>query len=94
MFLSFRVSGNGLLFGSLLLGFLSNRPPSFSAYTEISIYSARVSSLARSKVSIKLIFFFLKFELELNSKVDNYHYLEGKDYLEDKDRMAKAHCSP
>jgi hypothetical protein len=37
MFLSFRVSDNGLLLGSLLLGFPSNHPP-FSAYTEISIY--------------------------------------------------------
>jgi hypothetical protein len=36
----------------------------------------------------------LKFELESNSKSDNYHYLKGKDNLEDKDRITKAHCSP
>ena len=30
-------------------------------------------------------FSFLKFELESNSKVDNYHYLKGKDYLKDND---------
>jgi len=52
------------------------------------------------------LFSFFKFELESNSKVDNYYYLEGKDYLEgkyylegedyleDKDKMTKAHCSP
>jgi len=72
----------------------------------ISIYSVRVLSLVRSKVSIKLILFFLKFKLESNSKSENFHYLEGKDYLEnkdhfeskdylkDKDRMTKAHYSP
>ena len=27
-------------------------------------------------------------------KADNYHYLEVRDYLEDKDRMIKVHCSP
>jgi len=54
----------------------------YVVYTDICIYSARVPSFARNQISIKLIlFFFLKFKLESNSKADNYHYLEGKDYL-------------
>jgi len=65
-----RGGGGGLLLGSLLLGFISNRPPpSFFAYTEISIYSAGVSSLARSKLSIKLILFFeVRIRIEFESR--------------------------
>ena len=58
IFLSFRVSGNGLLLGSLLLGFLSNRPLLLFSYPKICIYSARVPSRVRNQVSIKLILFF------------------------------------
>jgi hypothetical protein len=39
------------------LGFLSNHPPFFLP-PEICIYSARVPSLVRNQVSIKLILFF------------------------------------
>jgi hypothetical protein len=58
LFLS--VFGNGLLLGFFFLcrlGFLSNHPPFFLP-PEICIYSARVPSLVRNQVSIKLILFF------------------------------------
>jgi hypothetical protein len=71
-------------------GFL---PFPFYAYPKICIYNARVSSCVRTKFQSNSLSF-LKFELESNSKADNYHYLKGKDYLKDKDIMAKAHCSP
>jgi hypothetical protein len=44
--------------------------------------------LRKIKSQSNSFFFFLKFKLESNSKADNYHYLE------DKDRMTKAYCSP
>jgi hypothetical protein len=90
---SFKVSGNGLLLGSLLLGFLSNHPHSI-LHTLRSVFIVQESHRLREVKSQSNSFSFLKFELELNSKANNYHYLEGKDYLEDKDRIAKAHCSP
>jgi hypothetical protein len=90
MFLSFRVSDNGLLLGSLLLGFPSNRPP-FSAYLR-SVFIVQESHHLREVKSQSNSFSFF-FE-ESNSKADNYHYLEVNDYLEGKDRMTKAHCSP
>jgi hypothetical protein len=93
MFLSFRVSSNGLLLGSFLLGFLSNHPLSI-LHTLRSVFIVQESHCLREVKSQSNSFSFLKFELELNLKEDNYHYLEGKDYLEDKDRMTKAHCSP
>jgi hypothetical protein len=40
------------------LFFLYVVSPPFCAYTEICIYSVRVPSLVRNKVSIKLILFF------------------------------------
>ena len=93
MFLSFRVSGNGLLLGSLLLGFPSNRPSPF-LHTLRSVFIVQESHRLREVKSQSNSFSFFKFELESNSKVDNYHYLEGKDYLEDKDKMTKTHYSP
>jgi hypothetical protein len=90
---SFKVSGNGLLLGSLLLGFLSNHPHSI-LHTLRSVFIVQESHRLREVKSQSNSFSFLKFELKLNSKANNYHYLEGKDYLEDKDRIAKAHCSP
>ena len=70
----------------------SNHP---FAYTEIYIYSVRVSSRIETKFQSNS-FFYLKFEFdqESNLKADTYHYLEDKHYLEDEDRMIKAHCSP
>jgi len=70
----------------------SNHP---FAYTEIYIYSARVASRIETKFQSNS-FFYLKFEFdqESNLKADTYHYLEDKHYLEDEDRMIKAHCSP
>jgi len=65
-----------------------------------SVFIVQESHHLREVKSQSNSFSFLKFELESNSKADNYHYLEGKDclegkdYLEDNDRMAKAHCSP
>jgi len=73
--------------------FFSNRPPPLF-HTLRSVFIVQESHHLREVKSHSNSFSFLKFELELNSKADNYHYLEGKDYLEDKDRMTKAHCSP
>jgi hypothetical protein len=73
--------------------FFSNRPPSLF-YTLRSVFIVQESHHLREVKSQLNSFSFLKFELEFNSKANNYQYLEGKDYLEDKDRMAKAHCSP
>jgi hypothetical protein len=74
--------------------FFSLRSFFFFAWTEIYIYSARVSSYVENKISIKLILFF-KFWIWLKSnlKVNDYHYLEDKDYLEDKNKMTKTHYS-
>lgn len=74
--------------------FFPLRSSFFFAWTEIYIYSARVSLYVKNKVLIKLIFFF-KFWIWLksNSKVNDYHYLEDKDYLEDKNKMTKTHYS-
>jgi len=79
------VSGNGLLLRFPLPALL---------HTLRSVFIVQKSHRLREIKSQSNSFSFLKFELESNSKSDNYHYLEGKDYLEDKDKMAKAHCSP
>jgi len=63
-------------------------------YTLRSVFIVQESHRLREVKSQSNSFSFLKFELESNSKAGNYHYLEGKDYLEDKDRMTKAYCSP
>jgi len=62
-------------------------------HTLRSVFIMQVSSRVRTKFQSNSLSF-LKFELESNSKADNYHYLKGKDYLKDKDIMAKTHCSP
>ena len=88
IYLFCRVFGNGLLqvfSPSSGLPFL---------HTLRSVFIVQESHCLREVKSQSNSFSFLKFELESNSKTDNYHYLEGKDYLEDKDRMTKAHCSP
>jgi hypothetical protein len=63
-------------------------------HTLRSVFIVQESHRLREVKSQSNSFSILKFELESNSKADNYHYFEGKDYLEDKDRMTKAHCSP
>ena len=77
--------------------------PSFFFHRLGSVFIVQESHRLQEVKSQSNSFSFLKFELELNSKAENYHYLEGKDYLEDKDyfeskdylkdkdRMTKAH---
>jgi hypothetical protein len=73
--------------------FFSNCPPPLFHILR-SVFIVQESHHLREVKSQSNSFPFLKFELELNSKANNYHYFEGKDYLEDNDRMTKAHCSP